>query len=315
MDIGETARRQVTVAVPRVLSWRARRRLPLYIMLLPALVGLLMFSYYPMYGVLIAFKKFEPLKGFAASPWVGLANFEQMFSMPDSWQIVRNTLIIAFGKIWLGQLFSLVFALLLNEVRLRWYKRTVQSVTYMLHFLSWMIFGGILIDMLGSRGIINNTLAMIGLPRVSFLTNATVFPFTAISTHIWKSFGFGAVIYLAALTGIDPTLHEAAAVDGASRWQRIRHVTLPGISSTIVLMATLSLGWVMSAGFEQLLVLYNPAVYSTGDIIDTWVYRAGLLGLQFSLGTAVGLFKGAISLILISLSYYLADRLANYRIF
>jgi len=302
-------------AVRRTLDWRVRRRLPLYVMLLPALVGLLLFRYYPMYGIIIAFKKFEPLRGFAGSPWVGFKNFQQMFNMPDSWEILRNTLVIAIGKIGLGQAFSVVFALLLNEVRLRWFKRTVQSVTYMLHFLSWMIFGGILIDMLASRGIVNSVLASVGLQPVRFLTDAAIFPFTAIATDIWKSFGFGAVIYLAALTGIDPALHEAAAVDGATRWLRLRHVTLPGISSTIVLMAALSLGWVMDAGLEQLLVLCNPAVYSTGDIIDTWVYRTGLLGLQFSLGTAVGLFKGVVSLILISLSYYLADRLANYRIF
>ena len=191
-------------------------------------MGLIVFRYYPLYGIIIAFQKFEPLWGVAGSPWVGLKNFEQMFNMPDSWEILRNTVVIAFGKIWLGQLFSVVFALLLNEVRLHWYRSTVQSLTYMLHFLSWMIFGGILIDMLTSRGIVNSMLAGVGLPRIRFLTDAAIFPFTAIFTDIWKSFGFGAVIYLAALTGIDPTLHEAAVVDGATRWQRLRHVTLPG---------------------------------------------------------------------------------------
>ena len=302
-------------AVRVTLNWRVRRRLPLYLMLLPALVGLLVFRYYPMFGIIIAFKNYQPLRGFTGSPWVGFKNFAQIFNMPDSWEILRNTLVIAIGKIGLGLIFSVIFALLLNEVRLHWYKRTVQSVTYMLNFLSWMIFGGILLDMLSSRGIVNNTLASMGVRPIRFLTDARIFPFTVIITDTWKGFGFGAVIYLAALTGIDPALYEAAAVDGANRWQRIRHVTLPGISPTIILMATLSLGWVLDAGLEQLLVLCNPAVYSTGDIIDTWVYRTGLLGLQFSLGTAVGLFKGVVSLILIALSYYLADRLANYRIF
>jgi len=297
------------------LSWRLRRRLPLYLMLAPALVGMALFHYYPLHGIGIAFQRYEPLLGFAKSPWVGFKNFERMFSNPDSWEIFRNTLTIAIGKIVFGQLASLTFAMLLNEVRIRWYKRTIQSLCYMLHFLSWMIFGGILLDLLSSSGLVNKAVTAIGLGSMPFLTNARWFQPTAVFTEVWKEFGFGAVIYLAALTGIDPTLYEAAAVDGANRWQRMRHVTFPGIASTIVLLATLNLGSVMNAGFDQILVLYNPATYSMADIVDTYVYRAGLINMQFSLGTAVGLLKGVISLILISLSYYLADRLANYRIF
>ena len=298
-----------------VRSWRVKRKLPLYLMLVPALIGLALFHYYPMYGIVIAFQKYEPLLGFQKSPWVGFYQFELLFSQPDIWEMLRNTVTIAVGKITFGQVASLVFALLLHEVRIPWFKRTIQSLSYVLHFLSWVIFGGMLLDVLASQGIINNALAAIGLARLAFLTNASVFQPTMIFSEVWKEFGFGAVIFLAALTGIDPTLYEAAAVDGASRWKRMLHVTLPGIAPTIVLMVTLSLGGVLNAGFEQILVLYNPAVYATGDIIDTYVYRAGLLGLQFSLGAAVGLLKGIISLVLIALSYYLADRIANYRIF
>jgi putative aldouronate transport system permease protein len=298
-----------------IRRWRLKRQLPLYLMLLPAVIGLILFHYYPMYGIIIAFQKYEPLLGFQRSPWVGLGQFKLLFSQPDIWDIMRNTVVIAVSKIIFGQVSSLVFALLLHEVRIAWFKRAIQSLSYVLHFLSWIIFGGMLLDVLASQGIINNALNMLGFARVPFLTNASLFQPTMIGTEVWKEFGFGAVIYLAALTGIDPTLYEAAAVDGASRWKRMIHITLPGIAPTIVLLATLSLGGVLNAGFEQILVLYNPATYSTGDIIDTYVYRAGLLGLQFSLGSAIGLLKGIISLILISLSYYLADRLAGYRIF
>ncbi len=298
-----------------ISNWRLRRDIPLYIMLLPGVIGLLVFSYFPMYGVIIAFQNFDPLLGFAGSPWVGLENFRLLLGQPDMFQIVRNTLLISIGKIILGQSFSILFALLLSEVRWDVYRRSIQSLSYVLHFLSWVIFGGILLDILSLDGIVNRGIAAVGLPKIAFLGSAAVFPGTIIATDIWKEFGFGAILYLAALTGIDPTLIEAAAVDGAGRFQRIWYIKIPGIASMIVLLAALSLGSVLNAGFEQVLILYNPAVYTTGDIIDTWVYREGLVGLQFSLGTAVGLLKAGIGFVLIALSYWLADRFANYRIF
>jgi putative aldouronate transport system permease protein len=178
-----------------------------------------------------------------------------------------------------------------------------------------MILGGILLDMLAVRGLVNDALVNVGLPRIPFLSSPALFQPTMILTDVFKNFGYGAIIYLAALTSIDPNLYEAAAVDGANRRQLLRHITLPGISSTIVLLATLSLGSVLNAGFEQVLVMYNPLVLSTGDIIDTYVYRVGLLGAKYGIGTAMGLLKGLVSLVLITLSYYLAERLANYRIF
>ena len=295
--------------------WRLRRQLPLYLMLLPCLVLLILFHYYPMYGIVIAFQNFKPLLGFQRSPFVGLANFERMFALPTTWVIFRNTLFIAVGKIVLRQFCAVTLALLLNEIMQQWFKRLIQTLTYVLHFLSWVIFGGILLDILVNDGLVNAFLGMMGLPRVAFLTEPAIFPFTLILTDVWKEFGFAAVIYLAALTAINPTLYEAAAVDGANRWQRLRHVTIPGIAPTIVLMACLALGSVLNAGFEQNLMLQNPQVLSSGEILDTFVYKAGLQQFQYSMATAVGLLKGIVSLILISLSYYLADRLANYRIF
>jgi putative aldouronate transport system permease protein len=284
-------------------------------MLLPALVGLALFSYYPMYGIIIAFQNYKPLLGIGRSAFVGLANFERMLTLPDTWVIFQNTVLIAIGKIVLGQLAAVVLALLLNEVVARWFKRLIQTLTYVLHFLSWVIFGGILLDILLSDGLVNGLLGALGLPSVQFLTEPRIFPATLILTHVWKEFGFSAIIYLAALTAVNPNLYEAAAVDGANRWQQIRHITIPGISSIIVLMACLSLGNVLNAGFEQILILQNPQVLSSGEIIDTFVYKAGLRQFQYSLATAVGLLKGIVSLVLIALSYYLADRLANYRIF
>jgi putative aldouronate transport system permease protein len=284
-------------------------------MLIPAFVALALFSYYPMYGIIIAFKQYEPLVGFARSPWVGFRHFQRMFADPDSWEIFRNTLTIAVGKIVIGQAVSIAFALLLNELRVIWYKRIVQTLSYLLHFLSWMVFGIILTDFLAPQGFLNSMLAAVGLERIYFLGMPSTFQPTVILTDVWKEFAWGAIIYMAALTGIDPSLYEAAAVDGANRWQRAWNITLPGIASTIVLLSCLSLAGVLNAGFEQIFVLYNPRVYPTGDIIDTYVYRAGLLSMQFSFATAMGLLKSVVSLILITLSYYLADRFARYRIF
>lgn len=309
--------RSTTVAAltTSVRGWRFRRSIPLYLMLLPALVGLALFSYYPMLGMIIAFKNYKPLLGFARSEWVGLYYFVLMFSNPDIWEIIRNTLLIAVGKIVFGQGAAVVFALMLNEVRHQLFKRTVQSISYLLHFLSWLIFGAMMLELLSTYGIVNDVLTFVGFQRTYLLGNANTFQPVMIFTDVWKEFGWGAVIYLAALTGIDPPLYEAAAVDGAGRWQRTLLITLPGLLPTIVLMATLNLGGVLNAGFEQILVLYSPLVYSTGDIIDTWLYRTGLLGSQFSLATAVGLVRGLVGFVMISVAYFLADRLANYRIF
>jgi putative aldouronate transport system permease protein len=300
---------------PRFFGWRFRRHIPLYLLLLPGLIGLVLFSFYPMYGVVIAFQNFKPLMGIAKSPWVGLYHFQRMFTLPDTWEIFRNTVLIALGKIVFGQLASLILALLLHEVTQARYKRLIQSLTYVLNFLSWVIFGGILLDILLADGLANQFISFFGLSKVPFLTSASLFPFTMIFTDIWKGFGFGAIIYLAALTGVDPNLYEAAAVDGANRWQRMLHINLPGIIPTLVLMACLSLGSVLNAGFEQILILQNPLVLSSGEIIDTFVYKVGLMNYQYSFATAVGLLKGVVGLVLISLSYYLANRFANYRIF
>jgi len=291
----------------------------LYAMLVPALVMLILFHFYPMWGILIAFKDYKFAEGILGSPWVGWQNFQTFFASRNAMNIIRNTVVIAMGKIILGQITAVIFALMLNEVRPRLFKRLTQTATTLPHFLSWVIIGGIMIQVLGTSGLVNKGLSALGLETVRFLGKPSVFPWTLILSDVWKGFGFGAVIYLAALTGINPELFEAAAVDGADRFQRIRYITLPSILPTIILMACLALGSILNAGFDQVLVLYNPSVMRTGDIIDTYVYRVGLIGeggmINYGLASAVGLMKSVVGFFLIVASYWLAGKFANYRIF
>jgi len=290
---------------------------PLHIMMLPAVILLLVFSYIPMAGNIIAFQRFIPVKGlFGDQQWVGLKNFLFMFKLPDTWPLFRNTISIAVQKMVWGILIPVSMCLLLNEIRIVFLKRSIQTLIYLPHFLSWVIFGGILIDILSpSTGIVNRIISVFGGESVYFLGDPNTFQGTVVWTHIWKEFGFATIVYLAAISNIDPTQYESASIDGAKRWQKVIHITLPGMSTIIILLATLSLGSILNAGFEQIFTLYNPRVYSTGDIIDTFVYRMGVQQAQYSLSTAVGLLKSVVSLIMISFSYYAASKWANYKIF
>jgi len=288
----------------------------LHLMLVPGIVMLVLFHYIPMAGLVIAFQNFIPSKGFFQSKWVGWENFEFMLRIPGIGQIIWNTVYIAFLKMIVGQIAPIITALLLNEVRRSSIKRSVQTLIYLPHFLSWVILGGILIDILSpSHGMVNELLSWFGIKPIFFLGNDTIFPYVLVTTDVWKEFGFGTIVYLAALTSINPTLYEAAIIDGAGRWKQTFHVTLPGMLPIIVLLATLGLGGVLNAGFDQVFNLYNPLVYRTGDILDTFVYRLGLVDAQYAVATAVGLFKSVVSLIFVSVSYWLAYRLAGYRIF
>jgi putative aldouronate transport system permease protein len=291
-------------------------RWPLYVMLIPGLIMLALFHYYPMYGVVIAFQRFNPGLGFTRSPWVGLRNFQQLFSNYDFFQVFYNTLVIAVSKLISVQFFAVVLAIMLNEIRSVTYRRVMQSLVYLPHFLSWVVLSGILVDILGETGLVNNLLRALGLAEpIIFLGSNLWFRPTLVITNLWQQVGWATIIYLAALLGIDPQLHEAAAIDGASRWQRMVHVTLPGLASTVVLISCLNLGNVLQAGFEQVLNLYNPAVYRTGDILDTYVYREGIVSARYSLASAVGLVKSLLGLALIVTAYKLADKYSGYRIF
>jgi putative aldouronate transport system permease protein len=236
--------------------------------------------------------------------------------MPTIAQVIWNTVLIAGLKAIAGVIVPVTVALMLNNVTSRAFKRMVQTIIYLPHFLSWIIIAGILVDILSpSEGIVNRALGLIGIRPIFFLGDDKIFPWTMVASDVWKSFGFGTIIYLAALTDIDPTLYEAAVVDGATRWQQTIYITLPGISGTIIMLSTLSLGNILNAGFDQIFNLYSPMVYRTGDIIDTLVYRTGIINNQYGVATAVGLLKSVVSLVLIGLAYKLAAKWADYRIF
>lgn len=289
----------------------------LHLMLLPAVVLVLIFHYLPLAGLTIAFQKFIPAKGiFGEQQWNGLNNFHYVMQLPSFWQVIYNTVFIALMKIVFSLLVPIVVAIMINEVTHTRLKRSIQTVIYLPHFLSWVVLGGIFIDLLSpSDGLVNNIIRAFGGEPVFFLGDNKWFPFTMVGTEIWKEFGYGTIVYLAAITGIDPGLYEAAQIDGANRWQQTKEVTLPGMRMVIVLLMVLSLGNLLNAGFDQIFNLYSPPVYASGDIIDTFVYRLGLLDAQFGPATAVGLFKSIVSFLFISVSYFFAYRFADYRIF
>ncbi len=294
---------------------RLKKEWSYHILLLPGVILTFIFSYLPIYGIVMAFQNYNPGLGFIGSPWVGLENFRMVFQTPQFLRAIYNTFYISIFKIVLQTLASVSFALMLNEVRITSAKRIFQTIVYVPNFISWVIMAGILLNLLASDGMINSIIKALGGKPVQFISNRGVFPWTIILTDVWKTFGFGTVVYLASITSIDPELYESAVIDGAGRWKQTRFVTIPLLYPIIILMVVLALGNVLSAGFDQVYNLYSPAVYPTGDIIDTFVYRLGLQNGKYAIGTAVGLFKSVISCTLISLSLYVAYRFANYRVF
>lgn len=285
-------------------------------MLIPPVMIVLVYCYLPMLGLVMAFQKFVPSLGFAGSAWVGLENFRYLFSTSGFSRALNNTLFIALMKIAVGMIVPVIFTLLLNEINRNNIKKAIQTLVYLPYFISWVLMAGIIIDLLSpGHGIINHLLGKLGIDSIFFLADNRWFPFIIVITNTWKEFGWGTIIFLAALTGVDPTLYEAAMVDGAGRFRQTIHITLPGIMTTFVLVATLSLGNILNAGFDQIFNLLSPITYESGDIIDTLVYRIAFDNAQFSVATAAGLFKSLVSMVMISLSYYLAKRFAGYRIF
>ncbi|GGF59253.1 putative multiple-sugar transport system permease YteP [Paenibacillus albidus] len=288
--------------------WKMRT---LYIMLLPCLVWYFIFKYLPMYGVIISFKDYNFSDGILHSPWADpwYKYFEMFFQSPYFSQLLGNTLLISVYKLLFGMLPSILLAILFHECRISWLKRWVQTLSYMPHFLSWIVIYGISIAFLSeTTGLLNRWITDMGGSAIPFLNGVEWFRSVLVSTEIWKDLGWGAIIYLAAISSIDPTLYEAAKVDGASRLRMIWHITLPGIRNVIVLLLILRIGSILDAGFEQVFVFYHQRVYEVGDIIDTWVYRTGLQQMNFSLGATVGLFKSAIGFILVFGTNKLAKR-------
>lgn len=294
-----------------------KKELPLHLMLLPAIILVLVFSYGPMVGVVMAFQDYIPGSGWYVfgSKLIGLDNFKYVLTYNPS-RVLWNTVYIAGLKIITGLIIPISIALMLNEVRKAWIKRSIQTLIYLPNFLSWVILSGVLIDILSpQKGIVSQILSWFNVGCPFFLADNNWFPWVLVFSNIWKEAGFATIIYLAALSSIDITLYEAAIVDGAGYMKQLLHVTLPGMMSVIVIMGVLSLGNVLNAGFEQVFNLYSPVVYQSGDILDTFVYRIGIQDAQYGVSAAVGLFKSIVSFGFISTSYYLAYKFADYRLF
>ncbi len=284
----------------------------LYLMVVPALAYFIIFQYLPLWNAQIAFKDFKPLLGVWKSPFIGFAHFVTFFKSYYFTQLIGNTIIISVLKLIIGIPMAIVLALGLYETTFKRFGTLVQTIAYLPHFLSWVIMLGVLLMMLSpGDGLINAIIKSTGGKPITFLTSPHWFRFIVVASDIWKETGWATIIYLAALMGLDPTLFEAAQVDGASRLQRIWYISLPGILPVIVILTMLRLGHILNAGFNQIFVLYSLPVYSVGDIIDTWVYRSGILDFQLSLATAVGLFKGVIGLVLILVANQVAKRVAG----
>ncbi len=298
------------------MKLKIKPNFPLHFMILPGFILVLIYSYGPMAGILIAFEKYIPTKGILQSKWIGFDNFEYMFNQPGIGRVFVNTVYIASMKIIAGLITPLFVALALNEIGRKYFKRLIQTLIYLPYFLSWVILSGILIDILSpSTGIVNHFLQWLGFEPIYFLGSNHWFPYVLVASNEWKEFGFSTIVYLAAITSINPALYEAGVIDGANRIRQTWHITLPGMRPIIILLATLSLANVLNAGFDQVFNLYSTQVLESGDIIDTVVYRMGLENVQYGPATAIGLLKSVVSTFFISIAYYLAYRLADYRIF
>lgn len=282
-----------------------RSHYDMYLLLIPGLLFIFVFNYLPMYGITLAFKDFNmfagsnPFSSLLKSEWVGLEHFRNLFGRSDFRQAFGNTLIISFYKLVFLFPLPIVLAIMLNELRVVLYKKILQTVLYLPHFLSWAVVSGIFVTLLGSTGIVNQFLEQVFGHSISFLMDTSVFRAVLVATDGWKDIGWSSIIYLAAITAIDQEQYEAATVDGASKLQKIFYITIPGIAPTILLLLILKVGHILEAGFEQIFIMYNPTVYEVADIIGTYVYRMGLGQMDFSLGTAVGLFNSVVAFILI----------------
>lgn len=290
------------------LSYDIKNNKILLLMTLPGLIWLFIFKYVPMYGVLIAFKKYSLFQGFSKSPWVGLRYFNQFFNDPYFFRLIKNTFLLGFYNLLWSFPAPIILALLLNELKAEKFKKFTQTVTYMPYFISTVIIVGILKSMMASDGVVNQIIQMFGGASIAFFNNPSYFRTMYIASDIWAGVGYGSIIYLAAMTGIDPELYEASKIDGASRLQNIFYITLPSIIPTITVLLIMRIGAVLSVGFEKVFLMYSPAIYSTADVLSTYVYRFGIQESNFSYATAVGLFNSLVSLVLLVSANYFSKK-------
>lgn len=286
-----------------------------YAMVLPGIFLILFFCYVPMGGIVMAFQDFKPSKGIWGSEWVGFKHFINFFHSIGFKRILRNTILIAVSKMAIGTVLAIAFAIMINEIRIKWLKKTIQTVSYLPHFMSWVILAGMMTNLFNMAGPVNQVLIDLGFERINFFGDDNAFRPLLIWSDVWKGFGYSSIIYLAAITGVDPNLHEAAALDGAGWWQRVWHITLPAMLPIIILNVCLGVSGILSAGFEQIYNLYSPVVYESADVVDTYVYRTGLLDKQYSIGTAIGLFKSVIGMTLMLLMNECSKKFAKRSVF
>lgn len=283
----------------------------IYLMALPMVLYFIIFHYLPMYGVIIAFKDFDVAKGIFGSPWVGLKHIKGFFDSFYSWRLIKNTLLINIYDVLWAFPAPIILALLLNEVKNERFKRTVQSITYLPHFISLVVVCGLIKDFCSSDGLISVLLGYLGIPKTNLLLRPELFRTVFIASGIWQGVGWGSIIYLAALTAIDESLYEASKIDGAGRWRQTLHITLPGITPTIVILLILRLGSMMNVGFEKIILLYNPTTYDTADVIASFVYRKGLQEASYSYSSAIGLFNSVINFFLLIVANKISKKISE----
>ncbi|TVQ20927.1 MAG: sugar ABC transporter permease [Spirochaetaceae bacterium] len=315
----------ITTSVPAALTRSGRVRVNLrkdfirnkyiYLMALPVVVFYVLFHYIPMYGAIISFKQFSPAQGIMGSPWVGFQHFTDFFQSFYFWRVLRNTVVISLSNLVWGFPAPIILALLLNEVRSSTFKRTVQSLTYIPYFISVVVIAGMIIDFTQTRGVINDVVASFGGQRVNMLQRPGHFVPLYVISEIWQQVGWGTIIYLAALTSIDPGLYEAATIDGANRVHKLWHITLPSIAPTIIILLILRMGNLMTVGYEKIILLYNPGIYETADVISTFVYRRGLIDLAWSYSTAVGLFNSVANFTFLLTANWISTRMKQTSLF
>lgn len=293
------------------LAKRIYKNRAYYLLLLPFLLFIIIFKYMPMYGVTLAFKDFRILDGISGSPWAGLKYFRQLFGAASFWEVFRNTIKISLLNLCLCWPVPIILAIFINEISNQRLKKIFQTVSYLPHFISWIIAASLITDVLALDGPINSLINALGGKSIYFMADTNTFLGTLVVTNIWKSCGWGSIVYLAAIAGIDPVLYEAARADGASKWQEIWHITLPGLKTTMITLFILEVGKIMSSNFDQIYNLYSPAVYSVADVLDTYTYRQGLEGFQYSYATAAGLFQNGIGFILVIISNFVVKHLSS----
>ncbi|MDF2814771.1 MAG: protein lplB [Paenibacillus sp.] len=306
-----SARQQNILSTAATVAAGPRRKIPpwrkqwsrdkyLYLLLVPVALYFLIFKYAPLFGEIIAFKNYRLMEGIWGSPWVGLDQFRKLFTSRDFLQILRNTLLLNLYSLVFAFPVPILLALMLNELRSEWYKRVLQNFLYIPHFMSWIVLGSIITALLSpSTGVVNSILKLFGLEPIYFMASTFWWPISFVGSSIWREAGFGTILYLAAMASISSHLYEAAAIDGANKWRQIWHVTLPGIRSTVAILLVLQMGRMMDVGFEHVFALQNSAVGSVSEVISTYVYSRGIVGLQYSYTTALGLFQSIVSLVLV----------------